>query len=93
MVDVFVRLSISRSCGSPSAANQQRIRPRTHVQATGQPPHPRSSDPAEAVTPSRRNATRNMHLANPRPWGKILEGERDPSQGGVRKKEEEGGLL
>ena len=69
MVDVVVRLPISRSCGSPSAKNQQRIHPRTHVQPTGQPPPPRSSDPVEAATPSRRNATENMYLANPRPWG------------------------
>ena len=65
MVDVVVRLLISRSCGSPSAANQQRIRPRTHVQATGQPPPPRSSESAEAATPSKRKATENMYLANP----------------------------
>ena len=88
MVDVVVRLPISRSCGSPSAANQQRIRPRTHVQATGQPPPPCSSESAEAATPSRRNATGNMYLANPRPC-------RNNSRGGersfTRRCEEEGG--
>ena len=69
MVDLVIHLPISRSWGSPSAATQQRIRTRTHVQATGQPPPPRSSESAEAATPSRRKATGNMYLANPRPWG------------------------
>ena len=69
MVDVDNLLPISRSRGSPSAAKQQCIRPRTHVQATGQPPPPPSSESAEAATPSRQNATGNMYLANPRPWG------------------------
>ena len=88
MVDVVVHLPISRSWGSPSATTQQRIRTRTHVQATGQPPPPRSSDPPEAATPSRQNATGNMYLANPRPWG-------NNSRGGersfTRRCEDEGG--
>src|SRR5215216_5422098 len=62
MDDVVVRLPISRSCGSPSATNQQRIRTRTHVQATEKPPPPCSNDAVEAVTPSTRNATGNMYL-------------------------------
>ena len=91
MVDVDDLLPISRSRGSPSAANQQRIRARTHVRGTEQPPPPRSSDAAEA----------QLFLAEWPPGtcislirdhgGIILEGERDPSQGGVRMKEGMGG--
>src|SRR3954466_685584 len=68
MVDVDDLLPISRSRGSPSATNQQRIRARTHVRGTEQPPPPRSSDAAE-TTLSCRIATGNMYLASPRPWG------------------------
>src|SRR3954471_5282263 len=68
VVDVDDLLLISRSRGSPSAANQQRIRARTHVRGTEKPPPPRSSDAAEAQLFC-RIATGNMYLASPRPWG------------------------